>query len=90
MKNVFLPIIALGALTFGIVSVVRSQPKREVSIPPSPPPNAPYAHTVAAVGLVEASTENIAIGTPLSDVVTEVPVVVGQVVKCGDPLFKTR
>ena len=88
MKNVFLPIIALGALTFGIVSVVRSQPKREVSLPPSPPPNAPYTHTVAAVGLVEASTENIAIGTPLSDVVTEVPVVVGQVVKCGDPLFK--
>jgi multidrug efflux pump subunit AcrA (membrane-fusion protein) len=88
MKNVLLPIIALSALTFGIVSVVRSQPKHEVNVPPSPPPNTPYAHTVAAVGLVEASTENIAIGTPLSDVVIEVPVVVGQVVKRGDPLFR--
>jgi len=43
---------------------------------------------VAAVGLVETSTENIAIGTPLSDVVAEVLVTVGQSVKTGDPLFK--
>jgi multidrug efflux pump subunit AcrA (membrane-fusion protein) len=43
---------------------------------------------VAAEGLVEASSENISIGTPLSDVVTEVPVVVGQVVKCHETLFK--
>ncbi len=47
-----------------------------------------YEHTVAAVGLVESSTENIAIGTPLADVVSEVLVTVGQSVKAGDPLFK--
>ena len=40
------------------------------------------------MGLVETSTENIAVGTPLSDVVTEVPVAVGQTVRTGDPLFK--
>jgi multidrug resistance efflux pump len=43
---------------------------------------------VAAEGLVEASSENISIGTPLSEVATEVPVVVGQAVTCGQPLFK--
>ena len=43
---------------------------------------------MAAVGLVEASSENISIGTSLSEVVTEVPIAVGQVVKCGQPLFK--
>jgi multidrug efflux pump subunit AcrA (membrane-fusion protein) len=37
---------------------------------------------------VESSTENIAIGSPLSDVVTEVCATVGQTVKTGDPLFK--
>src|SRR6516162_4452787 len=88
MKKTILPIIAVGALTFGIVSVVRSQPKHETNVPPSPPPVSPYAHAVAAEGLVEASSENISIGTPLSEVVTEVPVVVGQKVKAGDPLFK--
>jgi len=88
MKRTILPLIALGALSFGIISVVRSQPKSLTSVPPSPPPVSPYAHAVAAEGLVEASSENISIGTSLSEVVTEVPVVVGQVVKCGQPLFK--
>src|SRR6266498_1718624 len=88
MKKSVLLLIALAALTFGIVSVVRSQPKREPTTPPSPPPTSPYTHTVAAVGLVESSTENIAIGTPLADIVSEVLVTVGQTVKAGDPLFK--
>src|SRR5260221_1333310 len=88
MKKLILPLIALAALIFGAVSVVPSQPNHEPTTPPSPPPVSPYARTVAAVGLVETSTENIAIGTPLSDVVTEVPVTVGQAVKVGDPLFK--
>jgi len=88
MKRFFLPLIALGALSFGVISVVQSQPKNVTGVPPSPPPVSPYAHAVAAEGLVEANSENISIGTPLSEVVAEVPVVVGQVVKCGDPLFK--
>jgi multidrug efflux pump subunit AcrA (membrane-fusion protein) len=88
MKRTILPIIALGALTFGIISVVHSQPKRESYLPPSPPPESPYVQAVAAQGLVESSSENISIGTPLSDVVTEVHVVVGQVVKSGEPLFR--
>jgi HlyD family secretion protein len=88
MKKFTIPLIALAALTFGIISVVRSQPEHEATVPASPPPVSSYAHTVAAVGLVETSTENIAIGTPLADVVTEVPVTVGQSVKAGDPLFK--
>src|SRR6266508_5569519 len=88
MKKSILPMIALFALVFGIGSVVRSQPKHEVTTPPSPPPVSPYSHTVAAVGLVETSTENIAIGTPRADVASEVFVRVGQTVKAGDPLFQ--
>src|SRR5215468_7560521 len=88
MKRTILPLLALGALSFGIISVVQSQPKRETNLPPAPPPVSPYPHVVAAEGLVEASSENISIGTPLSELVTEVPVVVGQKVKVGEPLFK--
>src|SRR5215470_2520644 len=88
MKKSILPLLALGALSFGIISVVQSQPRRQTNLPPSPPPASPYAHAVAAEGLVEASSENISIGTPLAEVVTEVFVVVGQKVKAGDPLFK--
>ena len=88
MKKMILPLIALAALVFGIGSVVRSQPKHEVTVPASPPPASPFSHTVAAVGLVETSTENIAIGMPRADVVSEVVVTVDQPVKTGDPLFK--
>jgi RND family efflux transporter MFP subunit len=88
MKRIILPIVASAALAFGLISVVRSQPRRETNLPPSPPPVSPYEQVVAADGLVEASSENISIGTPISEVVLEVPVVVGQKVKAGDPLFK--
>src|SRR5438876_7702093 len=88
MKRLVLPLMALFALVFGIASVVRSQPKHEPTTPPSAPPVSPYSHTVAAVGLVETSTENIAIGTPRADVVSEVLVAVDQAVKAGDPLFR--
>lgn len=88
MKKYILPVIAFGALMFGIVSMVKSQPKSEATAPPSPPPVSPYIHTVAADGLVESSSENISIGTPIADVVSEIPVVVGQRVKAGDVLFK--
>src|SRR5216684_3781463 len=88
MKRIVVPLVALAALGFGIISVVQSQPRPELGVPPSPPPVSPYAHAVAAEGLIESSSENISIGTPVSDVVTEVPVVVGQVVRAGEPLFK--
>ena len=87
MKRFILPFVALAALIFGIISVVRSQPRREATTPPSPPPISSYAQTVAAVGLVETITENIAVGTEIAGVVTNIYVDVGSRVRKGDPLF---
>jgi len=88
MKRRLLPALAVAALVFGIISVAKSQPRRESTLPPSRPPASDFEHAVAAVGLVESSTENLSIGTPYSDVVAEVPAVVGRPVRAGDPLFK--
>jgi HlyD family secretion protein len=87
MKRFILPLAALTALIFGVISVVRSQPKRVATNPPSPPPVSSYAQTVAAVGLVETSTENIAVGIEIAGVVSNVYVDVGDRVKAGDALF---
>jgi HlyD family secretion protein len=87
IKRFILPIVAMAALTFGVISVVRSQPRHEATSPPSPPPVSSYAQRVAAVGLVETSTENIAVGTEIAGVVTNIDVGVGSRVKVGDPLF---
>jgi HlyD family secretion protein len=88
MKRWIIPIIAALALTAGIISVLRSQPRREVNTPPVQPPASAFAHNVAAVGLVETSTENIAVGSHLPGVVEKVFVTVGDPVKAGAPLFK--
>jgi HlyD family secretion protein len=88
MKRFILPIVAVLAALGAAVSIARTYPRWQTTDPPAPPPVSDYPDTVAAVGLVEASTENISIGTPLSGVVARVFVTAGQMVKAGDPLFE--
>ena len=88
MKNILLPIIAAGVLLLAGASVVRHLPQRELTEAPSPPPESPFSERVAAVGLVEASTENIAIGTHIAGIVQRVFVNAGQRVITGDALFE--
>ncbi len=88
MKRLILPLIAVVGALGATYSVARTQPRRQSTQPPSPPPVSDFPSTVAAVGLVEASTENISVGTPLGGVVAKVFVMAGQAVKGGDPLFE--
>jgi multidrug resistance efflux pump len=86
-----LPVVAVSMLSFGFIHVVQSRPDVEKIAPPALPARSPYKNTVAAAGLVEARTENIAIGTALAGVVLEVYVPsseVGKQVKWGEPLFR--
>jgi HlyD family secretion protein len=85
-----LPVLAAGMLAFSIYHVVEAQQSLPKPPPPIEPPRTPFGKTVAGAGIVEARTENISIGAPLSGVVLEVYVPVekvGQVVKAGEPLF---
>jgi HlyD family secretion protein len=88
MNRITIPIFAVIALSFAVFSVVRTQPVRDPELPPLPPPATPFAESVAAVGLVEANTENLAIGTHLSGIVERVYVTVGQSVGAGAALFE--
>ena len=84
-----LAVIALAIAGLGtMVTIVAAGDKSyPVAAPVSPPPSKPFAHVVSGAGLVEAASENIAIGTPLPGVVERVFVRVGQIVKAGEPLF---
>ena len=66
MKSLTLPLVGLLAAAWATASVTRTHPRRTSTDPPAPPPVSSFADTVAATGLVEASTENISIGTPLA------------------------
>jgi len=61
--------------------------------PPDPAPFAeparsPFTNTVAATGIIEASRENVRIGTPKPGLITKVFVQVGSRVKPGDALIQ--
>lgn len=86
-----LPVFAMAMLAFGGYHVLSSQPKSEKLSPPEHPARSPYNGKVAAAGLVEAKSENIAIGAAIPGVVLEVYVPsseVGKFVKKGTPLFR--
>jgi multidrug efflux pump subunit AcrA (membrane-fusion protein) len=88
MKRFVLPLIGVLAALGAVVSVARTYPSREATDPPATPPVSGFPRTVAAVGLVEASTENISVGTPLGGIVERVFVTAGQAVRAGEPLFQ--
>jgi len=58
------------------------------STPVVPRPLAPYKSYIAGIGIVEANTGNILIGSPVNRVVEKVEVKVGQKVKENDVLFR--
>lgn len=89
LTRIGLPLLAAGLLIFALFHTLGSakpEPKRQ---PPVPPPRAPFpGQNVAGAGMVEAQTENIAIGSPLPGVVVEVPAKVADRVQPGMPLFR--
>lgn len=88
IRNWFLPVLSIslcGMAAMHVTNHTRSEPRLDA---PASPPRSPYAHTLAAVGIVEPESEDIDIGTHVSGVVDEVLVQVGQVVDKGTPLFR--
>lgn len=88
IRKYILPVLATVGIGYAVLTVVNGSK----SVPPSPPvvdPGVPpFESSVAGAGIVEANTENIAIGTIIPGVVSEVYVSVGSRVKAGGPLFK--
>ncbi|MFN8939206.1 MAG: HlyD family secretion protein [Acidobacteriota bacterium] len=87
MLKYLMPVLAVFALAFSLYSVRRMTPSVVLAQPPSPPPAAAYPNQLGAVGLFEASSENIALSLPVSGLVTRVPVTAGDTVRKGQLLF---
>ena len=95
--NLFLKLLRYGSillalLGFGaIVLVSNLQAQKETpppGEPPVPPPQKPFKESVAATGILEALSENVAIGVPVPGLIVELPVKVNDAVKKGQTLFK--
>jgi multidrug resistance efflux pump len=88
LKRYALPALAVLATAFALSQMLKAQQKPAAATPPVEPARTPFQEPLAGAGLVEPETENIAIGTPVSGLVTRVQVKVGDVVRPGSPLFK--
>jgi RND family efflux transporter MFP subunit len=95
--NLFSKLIRYGSIAaalfgvFMIVNVSQTQAERQMpppGDPPVPPPHKPFKEAVAATGILEALSENVAIGVPLPGLVTEVMVKVNDRVEKDQPLMK--
>lgn len=83
-----LPLVAIGLLAFAVWFVWKTRMVTVNPPPPIQPARSPYADALAAAGVVEAQTENIAVGSATPGVVVEVHVQVGDEVQAGTPLFR--
>lgn len=86
-RKYVIPLVALAGVVLAVFTVVWDDKSSPSAPPVSEAPQSPYPTFVAGSGLVEASTENISIGTHIAGIVTRIFVQVGSDVKAGDSLF---
>ena len=88
MRKWLIPVLALIGVVMAVALVFRNPEPASVVGAGGLSARAPYSSYLAGAGLIEASTENVAIGTPVSGIVTDVFVKWGDSVVVTEPLFK--
>ncbi len=88
IRRYLLPFAAVLGLVVAIAFILRDSRPAPVVWPAIASAKAPFPSYVAGSGLVEASSENIAVGTPVSGIVTAIYVKWGEQVKAGAPLLR--
>lgn len=81
------PLLALVGVVLAVITVTHGDKRAPQARPFSASPQSPYQTFVAGSGIVEASTGNISIGTPITGIVARIFVHIGSSVNKGDPLF---
>ncbi|MDD1606862.1 MAG: HlyD family secretion protein, partial [Methylococcaceae bacterium] len=82
-----LPLLAIAGLFFAGYTVVSSNQPMPIAQAVAEPASSPFKEFIAGAGIIEAQSQNVAIGTPLPRIVNRVAVKVGDTVKAGSPLF---
>lgn len=88
IRKYALPAVAVLGLIIAVFIIVRENRDGSTVQTAAGATNTPFTSYIFGPGIVEASTENIAIGTPVSGIVTAVYVKWGDRVRATAPLFK--
>lgn len=87
IRKYIIPVLAIIGVGLGIMMVIASSKKTIPAPPVAQPAVPPWKTFVSGAGIIEASTENISIGTNIGGIVRKIYVETGSEVKTGDPLF---
>ncbi|MBL9000600.1 MAG: HlyD family efflux transporter periplasmic adaptor subunit [Phycisphaerae bacterium] len=88
IRTFLIPILAIAGIVLAAYTVVQGAKPPPAQPPAVAPPEPPFPAFVAASGLIEASSQNIAVGSPVGAVVLSVGVEVGAGVEKDQPLFQ--
>src|SRR5512138_744906 len=88
LLRVGIPAFAAAGLVFTLVVASRSDRPAAIAEPTAQPAEAPYESYIAGAGLIEAASRNVEIATPVSGVVEEMYIRVGDQVDVGQALFR--
>ncbi|MBI3237012.1 MAG: efflux RND transporter periplasmic adaptor subunit [Chlamydiales bacterium] len=88
MKTYVLPSLAVLGACIALIVVFWTQ--KQLPVPPIlfPPAESPYKKSIAGYGVIEASSENVSVGSPFSEIVTKIYVNEGDLIQKGDLLFE--
>lgn len=87
IRKYAIPLLAAAGFAFAVYTVRSANKPVVPALPVAEPARAEFGAFIAGAGIIEASTQNIAIGTHVAGIATELHVKVGDHVKAGDPLF---
>lgn len=87
-RKIFLPLIAIFGIGISIFMIYYGSRTPEVKTILFPPPSSPYRHYIAGVGIIESVFKNINIGTFFPEIISNIYIKVGDIVKKETPLFK--
>jgi HlyD family secretion protein len=88
IRKYVLPLLSMTGFAIAVAMVIQNNRTPASEQPALPAATAPFSSYIFGPGIIEASTENIAIGAPVSGIVTAIYVKWGDRVKSGAPLFQ--
>ena len=87
VSRLVVPALAVAGFAAMMLTVAAGDKSYPVAAPLAQPANSPFGETISGAGIVEASTQNIAVAAPLPGVIARVHVRVGGHAEAGTPLF---
>lgn len=88
IRKYLVPFLAIIGVALAVAMVVADNRAMPVAQPSVQPAKAPFSSYIFSPGIVEAGSENISVGAPVSGIITAVYVKWGDRVKKGDRLFR--